>query len=162
MILLQPIYGHNDARTGAETRQRRATDPRAARRARASRLRYRQANRRALRRHDHVSYHLVVSNPLSPRIEGAGRGPLGGESRSTPPPLLPFDARRARRARAAAIDLAELRKGDQSRGGDQACVTLRQAQGKISCVTSNWPSRAPRSIATFSKSSGSTLNPPMP
>ena len=72
-----------------------------------------------------ITFHITSLYPTLYRLEAKGmiEGRWVEKAGAAAAPLLPPDAGRPRHARAAAIDLAELREGDQSGGGDQACVT---------------------------------------
>src|SRR4026209_1583288 len=98
MILFQPIYGLNYARTGDEAWQRGVAHPRPARRPRAPRLRHRQANRGTGGRADRFSRHVALSDASPAAGKGADRRPLGRETRTAQAPLLPAYARWTRHA----------------------------------------------------------------
>src|SRR5437899_6062620 len=109
-------------RPRASQRQRRSSYPVAARRARPTRLRAREADRASIGRRAQVPRRVALPDAVPTRTPRSHSRPLDRKERSTAEALLPSNRRRTKDAGVAAQKLERVLLGAEPRRADPAGV----------------------------------------
>src|SRR4029079_6705255 len=119
-------YGTRASRQRTEERQRRVADPRARRGPASTRLRYRQADRGAIRRSASIQRRVAVPSALSPGKTRLDRRTLDRKARPAQTPAVPLDRRGTHGAGRAARGLAGLRPRGEPDCRRRGLISIRR------------------------------------